>query len=121
MVGYLPISQILEAFGLQAKSFEVVQLACYVILAVSVALSSIFVEISNCIERQRELFSGEGQRVKRDSGALAQRRKRTDRSISQFPDIASFPLGIFYFVKKASRRKQHQADTRHEPDRCEVK
>ena len=59
--------------------------------------------------------------MKRDSGAIVQRRKRTDRSISQFPDIASFPLGIFYFVKKASRRKQHQADTRHEPDRCEVK
>ena len=53
MVGYLPISQILEAFGLQAKSFEVVQVA-FLILAVSVALSSIFVEISNCIERQED-------------------------------------------------------------------
>ena len=41
MVGYLSISQIMEAFGLQAKSFEVVQVA-FLILAVSVVLSSIF-------------------------------------------------------------------------------
>ena len=92
MVGYWLISQILEAFGLQAKSFEVVQVA-FLILAVSVVLSSIF--LVRDIKLYREAggpFSGEGQRVKRDSGALVQRRKRTDRSISQFPDIASFPL-----------------------------